>query len=273
MITTSLTLAAPAKLNLFLHITGRRSNGYHELQTLFQLLDYADTLTFERRDDGVIQLEDNLGIPVKENLIWRAASKLKTEFPTSYGANIRLHKRLPMGGGLGGGSSNAATTLIGLNQLWGLDVSIAALALLGVQLGADVPVFIHGNTAWGEGIGEKLTPVELPEAWYLVITPPCAVSTAEIYAHPQLPRNTPPISFAEFLSAGGRNDTEQVVCQMFPQIVEAMNWLTPFAQAKLTGTGSSIFARFDSQAQANSVAKQIPTSYHYFIAKGLNRAP
>jgi 4-diphosphocytidyl-2-C-methyl-D-erythritol kinase len=270
MLMNKIILSSPAKINLFLHFIGRRTDGYHELQTIFQLLDYGDTITFESRQDGEIVLETGLPIPEEQNLIWRAAKLLQSHKNTTLGAHICLTKIIPMGGGLGGGSSNAAMTLLGLNQLWNLGASVDELALLGRQLGADVPVFVRGKTAWGEGIGDILTPVMLPETWYVVINPNCVISTAEIYAHPQLTRNTPRISLAQFLAAGGHNDAEAVVRQIFPQVAEALDWLGQFAPTQLTGTGGCLFAGFSTPDEAMRVAKQIPASYQSFIAKGIN---
>lgn len=267
----TLILYSPAKINLFLHFTGRRPDGYHELQTLFQLLDYSDTLSFELRPDHKITLETVLSIPVEQNLIWRAAQLLQSRKNISLGARIRLEKKIPMGGGLGGGSSNAATTLLGLNQLWDLNLSLDELTLLGRQLGADVPVFVRGRTAWGEGIGDILTPVTLPETWYVVINPGCAISTAEIYAHPLLTRNTPRITLDQFLTTGGHNDAEAVVRRAFPPVAAVLDWLMQFAPAQLTGTGACVFAAFRTQAEAARIAKQIPAPHTGFIAKGINK--
>lgn len=267
-------LLSPAKLNLFLHITGRRADGYHKLQTLFQLLDYGDTIEFTRTDDGYIEL-DCPGIPgpAEDNLVTRAALALQRHCNCLAGARIRVEKRIPAGGGLGGGSSNAATTLLALNRLWQLSLGIDQLADLGLQLGADVPVFVHGHSAWAEGVGELLAPVDLPGFWYLVIAPNCAVSTAEVFSRQELTRNTPPIKIATFLQGGGRNDCEPVVRQLYPDIDKALIWLDKFSQAQLTGTGACIFAAFESQEAASAVLSQLPDGWRGFVARGINRSP
>lgn len=269
-----LSLPAPAKLNLFLHITGRREDGYHNLQTLFQLLDYSDVLDFELNDSGKICLTDEqTGIPVTENLIYQAARRLQEHTGCQLGANIHLQKRLPMGGGLGGGSSNAATTLTGLNILWGTALPQRQLMAIGGELGADIPLFIFGHSAWGEGIGEQLTAIELPPAWYLVITPEAHVSTGKIFAHQGLTRNTHPIKIRAFLERGDRNDCQAVVESLYPQIKEARLWLAQFTEARLTGTGACLFGCFDSNTTAKSVLEQLPHRWQGFVAKGVNRSP
>jgi len=274
----SLTLPSPAKLNLFLHITGRREDGYHNLQTVFQLLNYGDELSVSLRDDSQFRLHhDMLGLPNNDNLIIKAA-KLLSEYcqkhskPTR-GANISLTKRLPMGGGLGGGSSNAATTLLALNHLWGANLSIDELSTLGLTLGADVPVFVRGHSAWGEGIGEKLLPIELPESWYLVIKPDCHVATAKIFSNQELTRDTAAITVATFFEQGGLNDCENVVCQHYPEVKKALQWLNKHGDARLTGTGACVFARFASQEKAQAVLNNTPTEWKCFIAAGINHSP
>ncbi len=276
----TLILPAPAKLNLFLHITGRRSDGYHDLQTLFQLLDYGDKLSFSNRSDGAIQLSSELAnTPAEHNLVYRAAKLLQQETTCSLGADIQLEKILPMGAGLGGGSSDAATTLVGLNHLWQTDLSLEELARLGVQLGADVPVFVLGQSAWAEGIGEQLSPVELPEKWYLVLIPPCHISTAEIFNSEDLTRNTSPIKIAAFFEGGGRNDCQSCVEKRYPEVAEALHWLAKYnSDCQLTGTGSAIFAGFSNhedarRALADSQLPSAPTGLQGFIAKGVNRSP
>lgn len=269
-----LSLPAPAKLNLFLHITGRREDGYHNLQTLFQLLDYSDLLDFELNDSGRICLTDEqTGIPVTENLIYRAARCLQEHTGCRQGASIRLHKRLPMGGGLGGGSSNAATTLVGLNALWETALSKQQLMAMGKKLGADIPLFIFGQSAWAEGIGEQLTAIELPPAWYLVIVPDAHVSTGKIFTHQGLTRNTHPIKIRAFLERGGRNDCQAVVESLYPQVKEARLWLAQFTEARLTGTGACLFGCFDSDTAAKSVLEQLPDQWQGFVAKGVNQSP
>ncbi len=270
----NLTLLAPAKLNLFLHITGRREDGYHLLQTLFQLLDYGDTLSFQLTDSPEILLAPELpDVPAPDNLIVRAARLLQQACGTRRGAMITLDKRLPMGGGLGGGSSNAATTLLALNRLWQSRLDLDQLAALGARLGADVPVFVFGQTAWGEGIGEQLTPVELPENWYLVIMPPCRVSTAEIFAHPDLTRDTHPIKIRAFLERGGRNDCQNLVETLFPKVLQARLWLDNFAPAQMTGSGACVFARFSTKKCAEEALACMPDHLSGFIARGVNQSP
>ena len=269
---------APAKLNLFLHILRRRSDGYHQLQTLFQLLDEGDTLRFESLSGGELQLEvrsNTTGqrLPLENNLILQAARALRTRAGTpALGARISVDKRIPMGGGLGSGSSNAATTLIALNRYWQLNLSQTELKALGLQLGADVPLFIDGRSAWGEGVGEKLQAVTLPPRWFLVATPDCAVSTAEIFNHENLTRNSPAIKMADFLagSARVRNDCELVTKKLYPKIKEAHSWLSKHAETRMTGTGASVFAKFTTEKQARAVLEQAPKGMRGFVAEGVN---
>lgn len=274
-----LRLPAPAKLNLFLHVTGRRANGYHELQTLFQLLDYGDELTLHHRNDAIIRLLTDLpGVDHDSNLVVRAAKLLQTHTGSTSGADIECLKRIPQGGGLGGGSSDAATTLVGLNRLWDCCLSIDELATLGLQLGADVPVFVRGETAWGEGIGEQLTPVMMPTRHYLVIVPQCPVSTAEIFKSEELTRNTSPITIAAFLKGGGRNDCQPVVTKRYPAVQKTLDWLGQWASCQLTGTGSAVFAAFPDEKEARSVLANLPASFGEtrvsgFVARGINRSP
>ena len=271
----SLTLLSPAKLNLFLHITGRRSDGYHTLQTLFQLINYGDTLTFELRDDQQITLSPAMPqVPFDENLIVRAAQLLQAKCPQMGGVDIQLEKRLPMGGGIGGGSSNAATTLVALNYLWRCNLTRVELQQLGLKLGADVPVFIGAQTAWAEGVGEHLQAIELPAKWFVVLTPQCHVSTANIFSHKDLTRDTPDITVAAFLEQGGRNDCQQLVRTLYPAVDEALNWLSQFnRKAQLTGTGACVFAAFESAEKAQQVLAQAPKNLPGFIAQGINRSP
>ena len=265
------TLLSPAKLNLFLHILGRRPDGYHRLQTLFQLLDWGDTLRFEVNESGAVSLEGGApNIPVEDNLIVRAARLLRRG---SLGAHITLVKRIPTGGGLGGGSSNAATTLLVLNQLWELGLSRTELMQLGRGLGADVPVFVGGRTAWAEGVGEILTPVDLPPAWYLVITPACHVSTAEIFSHQELTRNTSPIKITAFFEGTSRNDCQDLVRRLYHEVDKALIWLAKFGEARLTGTGASVFASFGSRADAETALRQMPGAWQGIVAGGLNESP
>ncbi len=268
---TTLSLPAPAKLNLFLHITGRRNDGYHTLQTLFQILDDGDQLHFEARSDKHIRLTPELkGVPHDDNLIVKAAKLLQAHTNSSLGANIQLEKKLPMGGGIGGGSSNAATTLLGLNRLWGLELNLAELAELGKQLGADVPVFVRGHTAWAEGVGEILQPVELPKKWFLIVVPNCHVSTAAIFSHKDLTRDHSDITVAAFLEQGGQNDCQPLVQKLYPQVDEALKWLSQFADAKMTGTGACVFAAFDQETQANEILALLPKHMQGFVAQGVN---
>jgi len=283
MATSSLQLLAPAKLNLFLHITGRRLDGYHELQTVFQLLDYGDTMSFTLSTDNTLslqvqtpslhQLTNDLDepLPLESNLIIRAAHLLRDQAQGSLpGVRITLTKRIPAGAGLGGGSANAAITLIALNELWGLALARSELARLGAGLGADVPVFIEGKSAWAEGIGDRLTPIELPAAWYLVITPPCVVSTADVFCHEDLTRNTSAIKMADFLAGRVRNDCEAVTRKLFPEVAAALDWLQNFAEARMTGTGASVFAAFADENEAQKVLKKMPAEWHGFVARGVN---
>jgi 4-diphosphocytidyl-2-C-methyl-D-erythritol kinase len=265
---------APAKINLFLHVTGRRPDGYHLLQTAFQFLDHGDALRFTPRDDGAIRLAAPLpGVPEHRDLTVRAAALLKQLTGTSRGADIAVEKRLPMGAGLGGGSSDAATTLVALNRLWGLNLPEGRLAELGLQLGADVPVFVHGRAAWAEGVGERLTPIALPEPWYVVVVPPCHVSTAEIFAAPELTRNAPPLTIAAFLSGAGSNVFEAAVCRRHPEVGRALAWLSIYAPARMSGTGAAVFAAFADRARAQNVAEAVPTPWAVFTARGCNRSP
>lgn len=266
-----LTLPAPAKLNLMLHIVGRRADGYHELQTLFQFLDYGDELGFAVREDGKIRLHTEIpGVPHDSNLIVKAARSLQQQSGCPLGADIWLDKRLPMGGGIGGGSSDAATTLLGLNHLWRLDWDEDRLAELGLALGADVPVFVRGRAAFAEGVGEHLQPVELSEPWFLVVAPQVFVSTAEIFSAPELTRNTPPITVRSLLAGGGHNDCQPVVEKRYPEVRNALNLLNKFVPAKMTGTGACVFGSFPNQGDADKVARQLPVTLPSFVAQGRN---
>ncbi|MFZ3152915.1 4-(cytidine 5'-diphospho)-2-C-methyl-D-erythritol kinase [Pseudomonas sp.] len=266
-----LILPAPAKLNLMLHILGRRPDGYHELQTLFQFLDFGDELGFALRADGEIRLHTPIdGVPHDSNLIVRAARLLQQHANCALGADIWLDKRLPMGGGIGGGSSDAATTLLGLKHLWQLDCTEDQLASLGLSLGADVPVFVRGHAAFAEGVGEKLQPVTLSEPWFLVAIPQVLVSTAEIFSDPELTRDTPPIKVRSLLEGGGRNDCQPVVTKRYPEVRNALILLNKFVQARLTGTGACVFGSFPNQDDADKVARQLPATLPSFIAQGRN---
>jgi len=306
---TSLNLTSPAKLNLFLHINGRRGpkeehSGYHELQTVFQILDRGDEMFFTQANDSQITITPEFdGLKLEDNLIYQAAALLKEAAlllgitPTStspnskmtanaFGAHIHIDKRLPMGGGVGGGSSNAATTLIALNHIWQLDFSEDQLAKLGAKLGADVPVFIHGHSAWAEGIGDELSPVELPESWYLILSPNCHVSTIEIFSHERLTRDTPKQRIAPALEGQAqtnisnmycdgnyRNDCEALVSELKPEIREALKWLNQYGEGRLTGTGACCFSRFNSEAEAQQVLNEAQSKFKGFIAKGVNLSP
>ena len=275
MASTELRKLSPAKLNLFLHITGRRPDGYHELQTLFRIIDRCDEMTFRHQNSGVLSLHCSgptaAGLPMDNNLVLQAARKLRSfANEKNLGADINLHKILPQGAGLGGGSSNAASTLLALNELWQLHLSQQQLCEIGVSLGADVPIFVAGNSAWGEGIGEKLSPVELPPCWYLVATPPCAVATEAIFSHQQLTRNSPTIKMADFLAGRSGNDCELVTKLLYPEVGNALNYLSKFAKARMTGTGSSIFAEFHTEAEARAIQGKLPKSLQCFVAKGVN---
>ena len=277
---------APAKLNLCLHVTGRRADGYHELQTIFQPIDLQDELAFEVAPAGVIERRDDAqakpgalaAIPSAEDLCVRAARALAELAAEQLGRAvpgviIRIRKRIPMGGGLGGGSSDAATTLLVLNTLWSLGFDRATLAAVGVKLGADVPVFIHGVAAVGEGVGERLTPVSLPDRWFLVIHPGVSVPTATVFQAPELTRNSQILTIPALLASGGRNDCEPVVRERYPEVAEAIDWLARFAPTRLTGTGSCIFASFDSAAAAERVAARVPDCWRAWVARALPRSP
>lgn len=265
---------APAKLNLFLHVLGRRPDGYHELQTLFRFVDRCDRLQIRSRPDGVIRrLNDIDGLPPDQDLVVRAAHGLQTRYGVKAGAEIRLEKHLPMGGGLGGGSSDAATVLIVLNRLWGLDRPVDELASLGVQLGADVPVFVRGENALGEGVGERLTPVDLPPAWYVVLVPPVAVPTARVFNDPALTRNSNRMTMSAFFAGGARNDLEPVVCRLYPAIKDHLDWLRRHGPAWLTGSGACVFATFGQEQQAREVFSARPPHMQGFVARGLDAHP
>ncbi|MDG9783172.1 4-(cytidine 5'-diphospho)-2-C-methyl-D-erythritol kinase [Metapseudomonas otitidis] len=266
-----LILPAPAKLNLMLHILGRRPDGYHELQTLFQFLDHGDELGFSLREDGEIHLRTEVpGVPHDSNLIVRAARSLQQASGTRLGADIWLDKRLPMGGGIGGGSSDAATTLLGLDHLWRTHLGEERLAELGLALGADVPVFVRGRAAFAEGVGERLQPVTLEEPWFLVAVPQVFVSTAEVFTDPELTRNSAPINLRSLLEGVSRNDCQPVVEKRYPEVRNALMWLNKFTSARLTGTGACVFGSFPNRDDADKVARQLPATLPSFVAKGSN---
>ncbi|MGQ0501340.1 MAG: 4-(cytidine 5'-diphospho)-2-C-methyl-D-erythritol kinase [Panacagrimonas sp.] len=266
---------APAKINLFLHVVGRREDGYHELQTVFQFLDHGDTLFFRPRGDGVcVNLTPLDGVAPEQDLAVRAARLLSQASGCGLGADIRIDKRLPMGSGLGGGSSNAATTLVALNRFWNLGFTRDELAKLGLRLGADVPVFIHGHASFAEGVGERLTTLELPEPWFLVVSPPVAVSTREIFEAPELRRDTPRITSRQYRAGSvTRNDCEPVTRARYPLVDEALTRLRKFAPARMSGTGGSVFAAFSSRPEALMARSAMPAGWTSFIARGLNDSP
>ena len=274
----TLTLPAPAKLNLFLHITGRRADGYHLLQTLFQILDTGDEIQFSANQTGEIQLRCNdPSLEGTDNLIYRAALALKAFAAPDAGVEIFLQKNLPMGGGLGGGSSDAATTLHALNKLWDLALSIAELAAIGLKLGADVPLFVEGYTAFAEGVGEQLQPVVMPEKIYLVVTPACHVSTAEVFTHPDLIRNSSVIDAKDVLNStvqqNWRNDCQALVIRLYPLVAITLQWLVEYAPSRMTGTGASLFAEFPDEISARRALADLPANCSGFVARGVNRSP
>lgn len=270
----SFRFPSPAKLNLFLYITGKRSDGYHELQTLFQFLDFGDELEIRPTDDGKITLFTPLeNVATEQNLVYRAAKLLQQQTACKQGANISLTKRLPMGGGVGGGSSNAATVLVALNRLWQTGLSLEDLAQIGLSLGADVPIFVQGFAAFAEGVGEKLTPCSPPEKWYLVLKPKVSISTALVFNHPDLPRNTPKRSMAACLSSQWANDCEKIVRDQYPEVEELLSWLVQYAPSRLTGTGACVFAEFECEDDARLLLAQKPEYVEGFVAKGQNTSP
>jgi 4-diphosphocytidyl-2-C-methyl-D-erythritol kinase len=273
-----LTCPAPAKLNLFLHVVGRRQDGYHLLQTLFRFIDLHDTLHFTLREDGVVRRTNSIeDVPEEQDLCVRAARLLQSETGCGMGADITIDKRIPMGGGLGGGSSDAATTLIALNRLWSLGLARARLMQLGLRLGADVPVFVYGENAFAEGVGEELQAYPLGDAWYVVLFPPVRVPTARIFAHPELTRDTVSITMRALLKGQTeqplRNDLQPVVCGLYPEVANHMAWLDKFGKAMMTGSGACIFAEFASRNQAETVLTQLPHELRGVVAQGLARHP
>lgn len=265
---------APAKLNLFLHITGRREDGYHDLQSVFQLLDYGDTLRFQPTNSGNIVIHSNCqDIPQEENIIYKAARLLQKHTGTQQGSDIWLDKVLPMGGGLGGGSSDAATTLVALNHLWNLHLDRQTLQNLGLQLGADVPVFIYGQSAFAQGVGERLKPIFLPVKYYLVVNPGVHISTGRVFNHPELSRNTPEISMESYQFSETKNDCQELVCDMYPDIANTLSWLLEYAPSRMTGTGACLFSIYDEESAALATLKRLPKGCHGFVTKGTNRSP
>ncbi len=269
---------APAKLNLFLRIVGRRQDGYHLLQTAFQFIDLCDELDFQPRSDGrLVLVAGAAGVPETQDLAVRAADALRRAAGVDEGVSIRLHKRIPLQAGLGGGSSDAATTLVALNCLWQLGWSDERLAALGLSLGADVPVFVHGRAAWAEGVGERLQPLDLPEPMYVIIRPPCAVSTREIFQAAELTRNSTPTTIRAFIESRDehptRNDCEATVRKRYPPVAAALDWLGQYAPARLTGTGSCVFAAVDNEQHAREILQALPSDWQGFSARGMNRSP
>ncbi|AYO08549.1 4-(cytidine 5'-diphospho)-2-C-methyl-D-erythritol kinase [Vibrio campbellii] len=274
MIDLSTRWPSPAKLNLFLYINGRTENGYHELQTLFQFVDHGDELTIQANDSGEITISPEIeGVPLKDNLIWKAATALQRFANCSYGAHIDLHKILPMGGGIGGGSSNAATALVALNYLWQTNLSDDELAEIGLALGADVPVFVRGFSAFAEGVGEKLSPAHPDEKWYLVVRPNVSIATADIFGHPDLTRNTPKRDLETLLNTPSVNDCEKIVRMLYPEVDKQLSWLLQYAPSRLTGTGSCVFAEFSSKSEAETILAQLSDKVSAFVAQGRNISP
>ncbi len=269
-----LRLSAPAKLNLLLHVTGRRPDGYHLLQTIYRFIDFGDEVVMESRPDGqVVRAQGAPGVEPNQDLVVRAARLLKGETGCQLGVDLGVTKRIPMGGGLGGGSSDAASVLIGLNRLWGLGLSRHALQHMGARLGADVPVFIFGRSAFAEGIGEALHPIGIRAAWYLVLIPPVQVSTAEVFADTKLTRNSNPIRIPAFFAGQGRNDLEPVVRERFPVVDQHLRWLGQFGEAAMSGSGACVFCAFDSETEARAALAQLPENMAGFVARGMDQHP
>lgn len=266
-------LKSPAKLNLMLHITSQREDGYHNLQTVFQLIGLYDELTFNKTAQGINRISGNQQVAEQDDLVIKAATLLQPYSAKKQGVDISITKNIPIGGGLGGGSSNAATTLMALNHLWKLNLSKTELQQIGLQLGADVPLFIFGQNAWAEGVGEELTALNLPESWFLIIHPQIFVSTEQIFSSKYLTRDCHPITIRAFLEGSGINVCQKVACELYPEIQNSLNWLNQFSAARMTGTGACIFAIFDSVEKANNVKSQIPEKWTGFVAKGLNSNP
>ncbi len=265
---------APAKLNLFLHVVGRRADGYHLLQTLFRFIDYGDSLHFSPRDDGAVMLTNPLpGVPPESDLTVRAARRLQVETGCRQGVEISIEKRLPMGGGLGGGSSDAATVLLALNHLWQLGLPRQRLQEIGLTLGADVPVFIFGRNAFAEGVGEALQPVDLSPAWYVVLEPPVQVPTAVIFGAPDLKRDTAIMRAADWMPGVGGNDLERIATSRFPVVAEYLRWLAGFGAARMTGSGACVFAEFERKEAAEAVIRQLPAGMRGWVTGGLDHHP
>ncbi len=271
---TEVRLPAPAKINLFLHIVGRRPDGYHLLQTAFRLLDWGDEIQLSLRRDGrILRTTDVQGVPPETDLVVRAARALQQATGSSQGAGIGVYKRIPMGGGLGGGSSDAATVLIALNRMWGCNLPGKCLQEIGLSLGADVPFFVFGETAFAEGVGEALQALSVAPAWYVVVAPGVSVPTAEIFSAEELTRNTEPIIMRAFATNTTRNDMQATVCKRFPEVAEALVWLSQYGAARMSGSGACIFAPFDSEEEARQVAAAAPQGWNVWVASGLDRHP
>ena len=269
-----LVCPAPAKLNLFLHVTGRRSDGYHELQTLFRFIDLSDTLRFSLREDGLIRRANKVeGVAEEQDLCVRAARLLQDETGCRLGVDIEVEKRIPMGGGLGGGSSDAATTLIALNRLWSLGLKRQRLMEIGLWLGADVPVFVFGENAFAEGVGERLQAYGLPPAWYVVLFPPVHVPTAQIFSHPELTRDSDSIIMRALSTQPLRNDLQTVVCSLYQEVADHIAELGRHGRAMMTGSGACVFAEFESEEKADAVLQQLPQSMRGVAVQGLSRHP
>ncbi|OAI02473.1 4-(cytidine 5'-diphospho)-2-C-methyl-D-erythritol kinase [Methylomonas methanica] len=265
---------APAKLNLMLRITGRRPDGYHLLQTVFQIIDLCDWITFHPAENGRVYLRNPIpGVPEHEDLTVRAANLLKQYTGCSSGVCIDVEKNLPMGGGLGGGSSDAATTLVVLNRLWNLQLPLEKLMELGLQLGADVPVFVYGYTAWGEGVGEELKPITIPEQWVVVIKPDCHVNTKQIFLAEGLTRDSKSITMRDFIAGDCRNDCLPVVSKLYKSVSDALDALSQYAEARLTGTGACVFAQFNSEESAREALSGLSQNWSVYLARGLNVSP
>ncbi len=265
---------APAKLNLMLRITGRRSDGYHLLQTVFQMLELSDWLVFSERADGDVRLQEPIpGVPEEMDLTVRAARLLKQEAECLQGVNIGIEKNLPMGGGLGGGSSDAATTLVVLNRLWSLGFTTEKLMALGLKLGADVPVFVYGYAAWAEGVGEKLVKIDVPEKWVVIIKPEVHVDTGEIFSDKDLTRDSKSIKIADFLAGDDRNDCLDVVCRKYPSVKKAMDALSGYGRARLTGTGACVFAQFETESDAKKAYDGLKSRWQVYLTKAVNESP
>ena len=271
---STLVLTAPAKLNLFLHIIGRRADGYHELQSVMQFVELSDELSFQCVDSSDICLRsDDSEVKPEDNLVYRAARLLQRHAGITQGATITLQKNIPVGAGMGGGSSDAATTLLGLNQLWDTQLDVDTLAGLGQSLGADIPFFVRGRAAWVEGIGERLLPIDLPQPWYLLVVPPCTVATSDLYEDPQLTRDCQPIRIQDYRIGDGLNVFTAPVCRRYAEVARALDWLNQCQPARMTGSGSVLFARFDTAAEAGRIAALAPDELRCVVTRGLNTSP